>query len=164
MAILVFDFNHGQYFNLRKLNPLATSAGFLAKPPESQPSRASIYARLKAQGIDERNAMATWMDDAVGAVLQALDGYGATRDTIVLFISDNPSRGKNSCYEGARVATLIRWPARVKAASRVDSLCANIDIPATLIDAAGGKPPPAYPACARTRPCPAPPSRCPGRP
>ena len=56
----------------------------------------------------------------------------------MLFISDNPTRGKNSCYEGARAPALMRWPERVKAGVKVDSLCANIDIPATLVEAAGG--------------------------
>ncbi len=132
---------HGQYSPLRRLNPLATSAGFLDKPAGGQPSRESVYSRLKAAGIDERNAMATWMDDAVGAVLNSLKQYGAERNTIVLFLSDNPSRGKYTCYEGARVPALIRWPERAKAGARVDSICANIDIAATLIEAASGKPP-----------------------
>jgi len=130
---------HGQYNNLRKLNSLATAAGMLDKPAGGQASRASIHERLKAAGIDERNAMATWMDDAVGAILKAVGQYGLTRNTIVLFISDNPTRGKNSCYEGARLPALVRWPARLKPGTKVDSLCANVDIPATLIEAAGGK-------------------------
>jgi arylsulfatase A-like enzyme len=85
--------------------------------------------------------MATWMDDSVGAVLRALDGYGLARNTIVLFISDNPTRGKNTCYEGARVPALVRWPARVRPGARLHSLCANLDIGATLIEAAGGAAP-----------------------
>ena len=132
---------HGQYHNLRKLNPLATAAGMLEKAPASQPSRESIYRRLKEAGIDERNAMATWMDDAVGAVLKALDDYKVAGNTMVLFISDNPSRGKNSCYEGARVPALVRWPGRVEAGSRVNTLCGNIDVGATLVEAAGGAAP-----------------------
>lgn len=133
---------HGQYFPLRRLNPLATAAGMLDKPAGGQPSRASVYARLKAAGIHERNAMATWMDDAVGAILDALDGYRVADNTIVMFISDNPTRGKYSCYEGARVPALMRWPRRVRGGTKVDSLCANIDILPTLLEAAGGKPSP----------------------
>ncbi|HWR51829.1 MAG TPA: sulfatase-like hydrolase/transferase, partial [Bryobacteraceae bacterium] len=133
---------HGQYFDLRHLNPLATVGGMLDKAPQVQPSRESIYQRLDAAGIkDPRNAMAIWMDDTIGALLKALDSYKVAENTVVLFISDNPSRGKNSLYEGARVPGLIRWPGVVKRGTVVDSLCANLDVPATLIEAAGGSPP-----------------------
>ncbi len=133
---------HGQYFDLRQLNPLATMAGMLDKAPEVQPSRESIFKRLDAAGIkDPRNAMATWMDDSVGELLKALDAYKVADNTIVFFISDNPSRGKNSLYEGARVPALVRWPGVVKPGTTVDSLCTNMDLPATLIEAAGGRAP-----------------------
>ena len=129
---------HGQYFDLRRLNPLATTAGMLDKAPEVQPSRENVFQRVKAAGIAERNAMATWMDDSVGVVLKALEDYGVAGNTIVIFISDNPSRGKNTCYESARVPAMMRWPGRVKAGSMMASISANFDIAATLIEAAGG--------------------------
>jgi arylsulfatase A-like enzyme len=133
---------HGQYFDLRRLNPLATNAGMLQRAPEVQPSRESIFKRLDAAGIkDPRNAMATWMDDTVGELLKALDTYNVAGNTIVLFISDNPSRGKNSLYEGARVPGFIRWPGVIKPGAVIDSMCANLDLPATLIEAAGGRAP-----------------------
>jgi arylsulfatase A-like enzyme len=114
----------------------------LDKAPEVQPSRESIFRRLDQAGIkDPRNAMATWMDDTVGEVLKALDSYKVADNTIVLFISDNPSRGKNSLYEGARVPGFVRWPGVVKPGSSIDSMCANLDLPATLIEAAGGHAP-----------------------
>ena len=132
---------HGQYFDLNRLNPLATTAGMLDKAPEVQPPRASVHERLRKAGIHPRNAMATWMDDSVGVILKKLDEYQVAGNTIVLFLSDNPSRGKNSCYEGARVPAIVRWPGRVKAGARIGTLCANIDVPATLIEAAGGTAP-----------------------
>ncbi len=133
---------HGQYFDPRRLNPLATNAGMLARAPETQPTRESVFRRLDAAGIkDPRNAMATWMDDTVGELLKALDTYKVADNTIVLFISDNPSRGKNSLYEGARVPGFVRWPGVVKPGSVIDSMCANLDLPATLIEAAGGRAP-----------------------
>ena len=133
---------HGQYFDPRKLNPLATVGGMLDKAPEVQASRESIFRRLDEAGIkDPRNAMATWMDDTVGELLKALDSYKVAGNTIVLFISDNPSRGKNSLYEGARVPGFVRWPGVVKQGSAIDSMCANLDLPATLIEAAGGRAP-----------------------
>lgn len=129
---------HGAYRDIRKLNPLATTAGLLDKPPAGSPSRESVYERLEKAGIEQRNSMATWMDDAVGVLLDAIPD---PQNTIVLFISDHASRGKNSVYEGARVIATVRWPKRIKPGTRVDSLCANLDVPATLIEAAGAKPP-----------------------
>jgi arylsulfatase A-like enzyme len=115
----------------------------LDRAPNVQPSRESIFRRLEGAGIkDPRNSMATWMDDMVGVMLKALDDYKVADNTIVLFISDNPSRGKNSLYEGARVPAFVRWPGVTRPGSTIDSMCANLDVPATLIEAAGGTVPP----------------------
>ncbi|MGM9739270.1 MAG: sulfatase [Candidatus Cryptobacteroides sp.] len=134
---------HGQYSyeycDVSKLEPLATSAGLLEKLPDVMPSRASIYERLDSLGIARENAMATYKDDAVGAILSKLDELGIGDNTIVFFVGDNPSRGKWSVYEGAREPAFVRWPARIKPGTRIDALCANIDILPTMLEAAGGK-------------------------
>lgn len=131
---------HGNYapnvFKTR--NALASTAGMLDKAPAPQPSRDDVLERLQGAGIDERNAMGTWQDDSVGAILRKLDELGIAQDTMVIHISDHQSRGKYTCYEGARVPAAIRWPAKIRSGIRIDSLCANIDIAPTLIEAAGG--------------------------
>ena len=138
-----FPVPHGPYTsssnNLRKLNPLITSAGLLEKAPDVMPSVESVYQRLKKARIPASHAMATHMDDAVGTVLNKLDALNLRDNTIVLFISDHGSRGKNSCYESAaRVPAFMSWPGQIKPGSAVQSLCANTDIAATLVEAAGG--------------------------
>jgi arylsulfatase A-like enzyme len=134
---------HGQYksasCNVAKLEPRATAAGLIDKLPNVMPSRASIYERLQKAGIAPENAMATYMDDAVGAVLQKLEALGVRENTLIVFVGDNPSRGKNSVYEGAREPAFVNWPARIKAGARMTSLCANTDVAATLVEAAGGQ-------------------------
>ncbi len=129
-----YDAIYGEFSNA---DPLATPAGFLDRRPDVQPPRETIYERLAEKGIDKRNAMATWIDDGVGAILKKLDDLGLAENTLVLFISDHQSRGKYNCYEGARVPCLMRWPAQIRAGRRIDALCANIDIPPLLAQIAG---------------------------
>ena len=133
---------HAQYSpNWLNADPKATPAGMLDKAPDVQPSRESIFERLKKAGIHRRNAPATWIDDSVGAILGKLQDLGLSENTMVVFASDHQSRGKYACYEGARVPCVIRWPGHIPAGSRTDALCANLDMAATCIEMAGGTPP-----------------------
>jgi arylsulfatase A-like enzyme len=136
---------HGQYTTsyceVASLDPRATPAGLIDKLPDVMPSRASVYERLRQAGIAAENAMGTHMDDAVGALLDKLERSGVRHDTLVFFAGDNPSRGKNSTFEGAREPAIVNWPARIKPGTRVDCLCANTDVAATLVAAAGGSVP-----------------------
>ncbi len=133
---------HGQYTsnycNVAKLEPRATSAGLIDRLPNVMPSRQSVYQRLEQAGIAAENAMGTHMDDAVGALLTKLDEIGVRDNTFVFFVGDNPSRGKNSDFEGAREPAIANWPGHIKAKTRVASLCANTDVTATLVAAAAG--------------------------
>jgi len=97
-------------------------------------------------------------DDAVGQVLAALERAGLSEDTLVVFTSDNgpehyaypradrfdhrsmgPLRGlKRDVWEGGhRVPLIVRWPGAIAADRVSDALVGQIDIMATLCDAAG---------------------------
>lgn len=101
------------------------------------------------------------MDWSVGEVLKALDRLGLTRDTIVIYSSDNgpvvddgyrdeaveklgthkpagPWRGgKYSNFEaGTRVPFIVRWPARIKAGT-TGALVSQVDLFASLAALAG---------------------------
>lgn len=132
-----FDAIYGEY---RGADPLASPAGRLAEPPQGQPSRASIDARLRGREISRRNAVATWIDDSVGAILGKLKAMGIDEDTLVIFTSDHQSRGKFTTYEGSRVPFLARWPNGIPAGRTVEALAANIDVAPTLVELAGGTP------------------------
>jgi arylsulfatase A-like enzyme len=134
---------HGQYYlDWIKDDPLATPAGMLDKETNVQPSRESIFKRLEAAGISKRNAMATWIDDSIAAVLKKLDELNLAENTIIIFLSDHQSRGKFTCYESCRVPCLIRWPGQIEPGNQIGEICSNIDIVPTLIELSGGSPPP----------------------
>ena len=137
---------HGGYSDranqVDQLEPLATAAGLIDHLPDVMPSRASVYERLRAANMPRNNAMATHMDDAVGAILDKLSEMKVRENTIVFFISDHGSFGKYSCYEGAaRVPAFVNWPVGIKAGGRIESLTGNLDMAATLTSIAGLEPP-----------------------
>jgi arylsulfatase A-like enzyme len=85
------------------------------------------------------------VDDNVGRVLDALDQAGLARDTIVIytsdqgfFLGDHGLFDKRFMYEESiRMPFLVRWPAVVKAGTRVDAMGLNVDFAPTFLDAAG---------------------------
>ena len=95
------------------------------------------------------------MDQAVGRVLATLDEQGIADDTLVLFFSDNggaayamggadnvPLRGgKGETFEGGiRVVATMRWPGRIPAGARFESIVSVMDVFPTLAEAAGIEP------------------------
>ena len=84
-------------------------------------------------------AMVETMDTNVGRLLNELDALGLTKNTIVVFTSDNggirsiapqnPLRaGKGSYYEGGtRVPCMVRWPGIIKPGSSSSQPIINID-------------------------------------
>jgi arylsulfatase len=91
-------------------------------------------------------------DDHVGAILKQLDDLGLSRDTIVIYGTDNgphynawPDGGitpfrseKNTNWEGAfRVPFAVRWPGRIAPNSVSNQIVSNLDWFPTLCAAAG---------------------------
>ncbi|HBO56960.1 MAG TPA: hypothetical protein DD622_00830 [Opitutae bacterium] len=137
---------HGQYYfdynNITSYDQRVTSAGIVEEPIVVLPTAENVLDRTRAKGVSIKNAMATRMDDYVGAVLGKLEALGLSDNTIVIFTSDHGSRGKNSVFEGgAKVPMMVKWPDRIEAGTENDSLIGNVDIAATLIEVAGGTTP-----------------------
>ncbi|WP_119078816.1 arylsulfatase [Chitinophaga alhagiae] len=101
-------------------------------------------------------AMVTRLDAYVGQVLNKLEELGLTRNTIVIFSSDNgphteggadPAffnsnggfRGvKRDLYEGGiRVPFIVKWPGKVKAGARTAQPAAFWDLMPTFLQVAG---------------------------
>jgi arylsulfatase A-like enzyme len=89
------------------------------------------------------------VDDAVAAILRALDEAGRADDTVVVFTSDNGLSlgehrvvGKQCPYdECLRVPLVVRYPRAVIAARTDARLVANVDLAPTLAELAGTTPP-----------------------
>jgi len=119
----------------------------LDEMPVVQPSRASVLDRVKAAGLDEELAPATWLDDTIGVIFQTLEKQGLADNTLVIFMQDNGHHGgKGSCYEGGAnvLGCWMRWPKGIRPGSVNPTPMMNIDIIPTLFAAAGIAPPPGY--------------------
>ena len=101
-------------------------------------------------------AMMQRLDASVGRLLGALEDTGQSRDTFVVFTSDNggerysynwpASDGKTSLREGGiRVPAIVRWPGRVPAGRTTDQSVITMDWTATMLGLAGAAPDPGYP-------------------
>ncbi len=91
------------------------------------------------------------LDAQVGLVLDALSRAGASRDTIVVFTSDNggerfsnnwPFSGRKTelLEGGVRVPAMIRWPRRIRAGGTTQQVSITMDWVPTLLAAAGVSP------------------------
>lgn len=97
-------------------------------------------------------ASITCMDDAIGSVLDLLDEYELTDNTIVIFFSDNggsggsdnsPLRGgKSRMFEGGvRVCAAVRYPPRIPAGTVNDEFLTSLEWFPTLLNLSGVAPP-----------------------
>lgn len=93
-------------------------------------------------------ASVTCMDDAIGEILELLNEYDLTGNTIVVFLSDNgggsgadnsPLRGRKAqMFEGGnRVPCIIRWPGRIPPDTTSDAFLTALEIFPTFLAAAG---------------------------
>ena len=125
-----------------KSDPRITEAGLLDRPPKVQPLRESVFARVKAAGLPESAAPATWLDDSIGALLNKLEQLNLSEDTLIVYFNDHGHEGgKGTLYEGGvRTPTIIYWPKTV-VPSACDELIANIDFVPTILSACRVAPP-----------------------
>lgn len=117
-----------------------------------------ITPSAKTKGTSDTGAYGDWiheLDRSVGAVLAALDEKGLTKDTLVLFTSDNggeffgqeqaaaqaaglkpmgPFKGdKHTVWEGGfRVPYIVRWPGRAPPGTVCDEMINLTDTFATV--------------------------------
>lgn len=97
------------------------------------------------------------LDWSVGQILDAIDRYDLTENTLVVFTSDNgpwlergehggsatPLRGgKATAYEGGfRVPTIMRWPGVIPEGSTCDEIASTLDFMPTFAALADAVPP-----------------------
>ncbi len=144
-----------------------------AKPDliEKYHKKAAVAGTNALQRNPVYGAMVQSLDENIGKLLNTLDALGLTRQTIIVFFSDNgglylpamlrtgaphaayrdipvtsnaPLRGgKATLYEGGtRVPCIIVWPPKVKPGSTNDALFSSLDFYPTLLEMLGLKSPP----------------------
>lgn len=98
-------------------------------------------------------AAITYMDEAIGQILQLLDEHNLTDNTLVIFLSDNggsrgtadngPLRGgKGNLFEGGiRVPCIVRWLGVIPRGTICDEFLTAMEIFPMLCRAAGVRPP-----------------------
>jgi arylsulfatase A-like enzyme len=85
------------------------------------------------------------VDDSVGHVLEYLDKSGLSKNTIVVytsdqgfFLGDHGLFDKRFMYEESiRMPFLVRWPAAIKPGTKSQAMALNVDFAPTFLDAAG---------------------------
>ena len=123
-------------------DPRNTAGGYLDKAPDIMAPRREIFERVVREGFRPETAYCTWMDDALGVVLNRLGELGISDNTLIIYVADNNVPAKGTIYEdGVRVPFIVRYPNRVPGAQRSDRLVQNIDIAPTAFDAAEATPP-----------------------
>lgn len=110
------------------------------------------YSKYKQIDIPDRDkaiyAMIDNLDENIGRVLQKLDNLDLTKNTIVVFLTDNGPNSeryngnmkgkKNSVHEGGcRVPLFIKWPGHIQPGLQIDKIAAHIDILPTLAELTG---------------------------
>jgi len=121
-------------------------------PLQAQKQVIEKYTK-KANGNGQANAtyaaMIESLDMNIGRLVRKLDDLGLTKNTIVIFTSDNggirsisqqdPLRaGKGSYYEGGiRVPLVVRWPGKITAGSTNKTSVTNMDFYPTFLDILG---------------------------
>jgi len=100
-------------------------------------------------------AAVTYMDEAIGQMLDALEEIGQFDNTIVIFFSDNggggsdntPLRGgKGRLFEGGiRVPAICQWPGKIPAGTVCSEFLTSMEIFPMLCNATSIKPPKGIP-------------------
>lgn len=119
-------------------DPRATPEGLVDWHLEAQPTRADLRRRTEAAGVSKGAAWTTWLDDGIGAILRTIDDLKLSENTIVMLTSDQQTRGKWTCYEGARVPLTVRWPGRIKPGV-THALVSSIDVAPTILQITGAQ-------------------------
>lgn len=117
---------------------------------------ADHYREMYEDECADRSArfygMITNIDDNVGLLMEKLEQWDLSEDTLLIFMTDNGTsagtwnaemRGrKTSLHEGgSRAALFLRWPGRIEPGRDIDRLARHYDLFPTLAEIAGAEMP-----------------------
>ncbi|MBN2449169.1 MAG: sulfatase-like hydrolase/transferase [Lentisphaeria bacterium] len=124
-------------------------------PMQAEQHFIEMYAAMQDANRQRYAAFVTSMDDKIGRVLGKLDELGLSRDTLVIFLSDNghsvedrafggggsagPYRGhKFTVWEGGlRLPCIVSWPGRIPRGEVRDQIVHAMDWLPTVADYCG---------------------------
>ena len=117
-----------------------TPEGLLDGIPDVQAPRDTIDARLKAAGITGWNTgQVLWLDDAMTAIVNKLEGAGVAQNTVIVFVSDHGTEAKGGAYvAGTRTAAFIWRKGGFPVGTVTQAQLQLPDLAPTLLDLAGG--------------------------
>jgi len=144
------------FISINKSNPWMTHLWFYTVhwPMQAPENLLEKYEARKGPGLNDTRygAMIEAMDIAIGRLLKALDEMGESKETLLIFTSDNggfagvsdcrPLReSKGHLYEGGiRVPMIVRWPDKVKAGTLCNTPVISMDFYPTFLEIANLNP------------------------
>lgn len=108
--------------------------------------------KVKDEKLARYCGAVTCMDEAIGAVIAAVDKAGQRENTLFLFMSDNGGSGnggnaplkgsKSTMWEGGlRVPFIAHWPGKLPAGKVTDEFLTSLEIVPTLLNTCSAKSP-----------------------
>ena len=87
----------------------------------------------------------TAIDESVGRIYKLLEKTNQLDNTMIIFTSDNGYfMGEHGYWdkrisyeESMRIPMIIRYPAKIKAGSKIDKMCLNVDVAPTILQLLG---------------------------
>lgn len=103
-----------------------------------------VDAEITRKQMARYFAEITYLDSLVGVCLDIVERSGQKDNTVVIFTTEQGNSfpfSKWTLYDqGLRSGFIVKWPGKVKPATRNPAMLEYIDITPTLIDIAGGNP------------------------
>ncbi len=120
-------------------DPRMTAAGILDAAPDVLPDRSTLVTRVKEAGLQNTGREnILWLDDALGALLDALEENGKLDNTVIFFFNDHGQKAKGTVYQNGVLDPSIIWKS---GGFEVGSVCkqtvSNVDFAPTILDMAG---------------------------
>ena len=128
--------------------PHVNEADVADKPPWIAELPLASIERITQQRRSSQEALRS-VDDAIATLLDGFEEHRQLEDTLVVFTSDNGHfwgehrlRGKNMPHNASsRVPLAMRWDGHIEPGTEDRRLALNVDVTATILDAAGVTPP-----------------------
>ena len=131
---------HGPFEDDRSWNAdrRITPEGILPEPPMLHSPADSLAARTAAAGLaGGRRKTLLWLDDAIGAMMAAVDDAGHGGNTILVFVSDHGTRAKGSLYARGTTTPCFFWRRGGFGRHQLSAAASLVDIAPTLLEWAG---------------------------